>query len=75
MRFRVIGERVSSEEVKCLLNCQPKGEEEEEQMEREYVSMGEIKRVLMDRPFYLNEHEANQVSRYVVEDSPNEYVY
>lgn len=37
--------------------------------------MKTLKGMLRKHPFDLNETEATLVSRYVVEDSPNEYVY
>ncbi len=37
--------------------------------------MKEIQSILQEYPFSLKEEEATLISRYVVEDSANEYVY
>jgi NADH:ubiquinone oxidoreductase subunit H len=37
--------------------------------------MKELKATLQEHPFNLKEEEATLVSRYIVEDSANEYVY
>ena len=44
-------------------------------VEDEYIQMKTIKDILTKHPFSLNEEESVLVSRYVVEDSSNEYVY
>ena len=43
--------------------------------EDEYINMKTIKDILSKHPFSLKETEAVVVSRYVVEDSSNEFVY
>ena len=43
--------------------------------EDEYINMKTIKDILIKHPFSLSEAEATLVSRYIVEDSANEYVY
>lgn len=37
--------------------------------------MKTLKDIIKKHPFNLEENEAILISRYVVEDSPNEYVY
>ena len=64
MRYRVIGEKIPTEGVKGLLE----GDDE-------YVSMSEVKELLMGRPFRLGAEEARLVSRYVVEDCDGEWVW
>lgn len=41
----------------------------------EYITMKAVKTILKTHPFLLEEDEATALSRYIVEDSANEYVY
>ncbi|CAM6005417.1 unnamed protein product [Sphagnum balticum] len=79
LKYRFIFGGVPIEEIRGHFDY--KGEfdddsdEEEAQWRREYISMAEVKNILRSPTFGLNETDSFILARYLVEDSPNDYVY
>ena len=74
MRFRLIGVRWTVDDMKSLFESTHKNEDEED-VEEQFISMRQVKQILKAKPFELEDAEAVKVSRYVVEDSAEPFVY
>jgi hypothetical protein len=79
LRYRFIGFAIPIESVRKYFDYNEDVEmvedEEEENWNREYINMKEVNKILRSDVFGLNEADAHTLSRYVIEDSPGDYVY
>jgi hypothetical protein len=66
---------VSIEQVKDLFGKPPDLSASQGREPSELINMRAIKEILEAQPFSLSPEQAVLISRYIVEDSPNEYVY
>lgn len=79
LRYRFIGLGIPIEDIRKYFDYNADVDmaenEEEENWNTIYINMREVNKILQNEAFGLNEADALALSRYLIEDSPNDYVY
>ena len=79
LKYRFIGFNIDIEDIRKEFDFKPEvslcEDEEEEEWQRQYITMKEVVGIVMKPNFGLNDEDAKMFARFLVEDSNKEYVY